>query len=112
MRQIFATLTAALLCSCGSNKPIVCHGSVSPSSRTAAEASAIQDAIKRNKDRCGPNGRNCDVIAMGNDNGQILVGVHYLVPSESSGTCAQRIGDETLFVYAKDGQYLESIPGM
>jgi hypothetical protein len=82
------------------------------SSNTVAETSAIQDAVARNKDRCGSNGRSCDVIVSGNDNGHILVGVHFLVPSESSGTCAQRIGDETLFVYTKDGQYIESIPGM
>ena len=112
MRQIFASLIAALLCSCGSNEPVVCHGSISSSSRTAAETAALRDTVARNKDRCGPNGRNCDVIASGNDDGKILVGVHFLVPSKSSGTCAQRIGDETLFVYTKDGRYIESIPGM
>ena len=112
MRQLFALFMAALLCSCGSSKPTVCHGIISPSSRNAAEISAIKDAIARNRDRCGPGARNCDVIASVNDNDQILVGVHFLVPSDSSGFCAQRIGDEALLVYTKAGRYIESIPGM
>ena len=111
MRQILVYLAIALLCSCG-GKPISCKGSVSPSRLTPAETVAVEDALARTRDRCGPHGRNCEVVASGNDRGNILVGVHFLVASESSGVCGQRIGDETLFVYEKDGQYVESIPGM
>jgi hypothetical protein len=112
MRNIVVLLLTALLCSCGGGAEITCKGTISFTGRTPTEISAMRDALAKSRERCGPEGHSCDVRTSKNDNGQILVGVHYLVLSESAGKCAQRIGDETLYVYGKDGQYIESIPGM
>jgi hypothetical protein len=112
MRLFVAMSIVSLLCSCGRHEPVACPGSISPGSRTGTEAAAISDALVRSKGRCGPNARNCHVIASESNDGQILVGIHFLVPNDSSGTCAQRIGDEIIFVYTRDGHYRETIPGM
>lgn len=76
---------------------------------SAAEHTALNDALARYGGRCKRQDFQCDISLVRNGRDEIVVTIASVYPDRGSGHCVQAPGDQDLAAYRPDGTFIRRV---